>query len=452
MQPILLENMDLLDERLLTVLIQKHSIEALPRLKKLKNYYLGRHDIMDRMMSDPSKPNNRVAIPYAKHITTVIQGYFMGKPVTYTSDDDRLLITMQDIYEGNDEQSHNSLLSKDMSIYGVAYEMLYMNENNEVKFARLPVEETFMIYGTGIDMKPIGAVRYYTVMDYISGKGVTKAEVYSSNTVKYFDKTEVKAQFTGEVPHFFGEVPVNAYYNNEEEISDYEPVIPIINALDKAISDDINLTDYFSDAYLVISGDGVDQIAPADLQTMKENKVMLIPQGGDVKWLVKTADTTGNEAYKNRLVQEIHKQTGVPDFANQEIGGGEISGIALAQKFQGIDQMCVNKERIFKQSLLARQRMIVNILNIKGNGFDAKELKPVFTRNLPVNITEIISNAKALYGAISTETFLSMLPMVDDVQSEIKRMEEEKDELDKYDFDNLPTTQPVNEITVEDTL
>jgi hypothetical protein len=39
-------------------------------------------------MKDASKPNNKIANPYASYITDTLVGYFMGEAITYTSASD----------------------------------------------------------------------------------------------------------------------------------------------------------------------------------------------------------------------------------------------------------------------------------------------------------------------------------------------------------------------------
>jgi hypothetical protein len=42
-------------------------------------------------MKDKAKPNNKIANAYASYITDTLVGYFIGEPISYTSNDDVLL-------------------------------------------------------------------------------------------------------------------------------------------------------------------------------------------------------------------------------------------------------------------------------------------------------------------------------------------------------------------------
>ena len=50
-------------------------------------------------MSDSTKPNNKIANSYASYITDTLVGYFMGKPVSYNADDDKVLEELNMIFE-----------------------------------------------------------------------------------------------------------------------------------------------------------------------------------------------------------------------------------------------------------------------------------------------------------------------------------------------------------------
>lgn len=80
-----LENADLLTEQMLRNIILRFQGEDLPRLKKLKDYYMNKTKILERIAADNTKPNNKVVHPYAQYITDTLVGYFVGEPVTYSS-------------------------------------------------------------------------------------------------------------------------------------------------------------------------------------------------------------------------------------------------------------------------------------------------------------------------------------------------------------------------------
>ena len=92
---IILKDIKDLTEKVIGNIIKKHKSSTLPRMLKLEDYYKSKNDILARQMSDPIKPNNRIANPYASYITDTLVGYFIGEPITYNSADERALEELQ---------------------------------------------------------------------------------------------------------------------------------------------------------------------------------------------------------------------------------------------------------------------------------------------------------------------------------------------------------------------
>jgi SPP1 family phage portal protein len=141
-----------LTDKVLKQIIEDHRASELPRLQKLENYYNANNEIKNRIMKDSSKPNNKIANAYASYITDTLVGYFIGEPITYTSNDDVLLQDLNMMFEYNDEADENAELAKNASIYGVAYEMLYLSEEDKmIRFKTLNPKEVIPVFDKTIE-------------------------------------------------------------------------------------------------------------------------------------------------------------------------------------------------------------------------------------------------------------------------------------------------------------
>lgn len=426
METIMLKDMSLLTPALISHLVQKHRMEGIPRIKKLRRYYEGEHDILKRVFKDGSKPNNKIVNNFCRMISDITQGYFTGIPITYTSSDDSYLMHLEDVYNVNVEENQNSILSKDASIFGAGYELIYMNEDADIRLTTIPPEEVIMIYSTSVERKPIGAIRHYIVKDYLDPSNNTEhIEVYTKTHVhKYIELGGLPTLIESE-EHFFGVCPLIPYCNNDEELGDFEGVIGLQDAYNSAVSDQANDFEYTADSYLVING--AEDTEDEEFLNMKQNRLLLLPENSEATWLVKKTDNQTVESYKNRLTKDIHRFSNVPDINSEEFMN-DISGTALKYRWQAMEQACANKERLFKESLYLRQKAICNILEIKGLHFEYTDVKPHFKRNIPVNMNETIQMIATLKGVLSEETLLSQLPFIDNVQEELDRIEEEQDD------------------------
>ena len=82
--------------------------------------------------------------------------------------------------------------------------------------------------------------------------------------------------------------------------------------------------------------------------------------------------------------------------------------------------------RKFKRGLQRRIELITHILNIQGGQYDYRDIDIQFRRNKPQNLLEIAQIVTMLSGELSRETRLQMLPTIDNVQDELQKLEEEK--------------------------
>ena len=391
---------------------------------KLENYYNAKNDILSRTMRDASKPNNKIANSYASYITDTLVGYFVGKPISYNGNDPDILNELQMIFEYNDEADENAELAKNASIYGVAYELLYMNEN-VVRFKSLDPKECIPIFDDTLDNNLLAFIRYYDNYDVVQDKTITIIEVITDKeTVRYQTTSTLGSlTFIESYPHYFGMVPVAIYKNNEEESGDFEQVISLIDAYDKLESDSLNDFEYFVDAYLALYGFTAE---PEDIAEMKENRVLLMDEGTSAEWLIKDTSDNNIENIKNRIDADIHKFAKCPNLADKEFASNA-SGVAIKFKLLGTENKVAIKERKFKRGLQQRLELLANIKGVLANGFDWRSIDIIFTRNIPTNDTDIANMVNTLSGIVSEETLLAQIPFVEDVASEIERLDKEKE-------------------------
>ena len=114
---------------LLNYCISQH-LSTIGRLDKLSDYYDGEQDILKRTKDNDAIPNNKVVINHAKYVTDMNVGFMVGNPVAYTSSDD--IQSILDAYTKVDIVSHDTELEKDLSVFGIGYELIYLNEDKQI--------------------------------------------------------------------------------------------------------------------------------------------------------------------------------------------------------------------------------------------------------------------------------------------------------------------------------
>ena len=432
---------EVVGEKEIQVLLQWHAGQ-LTRYQKLMDYYKGKHEILNRpAKTDSNKANNKEVNNYAKYITEVLTGYFIGKPVTYSKEEDENNVDelLKDVLKRNDEQDENLDLCKQASIFGHAYEVLWNDSDASIKFNESSPMTTFAIMDpAAIGEKIIAAVRRvkvadlfsetsYETIEYITDKSVTKWKVeIDGNNSKYTQGEET--------PHSFGIVPVVEYKNNNDRIGDFEGVLSLIDSYNVFSSDCTNNIEDFVSAYLALFG--MEATTPEDITKARDQGVLLFPQDGKGEYITAQLDSTSNDFNRKRLKDDIHKFSMTPDLTDENFGSTQ-SGVAMQFKLFTTEQVAVNKERKFKKGLQRRLELILNSLYaLTGTKNDYLDIKIDFTRNIPQNNVEIVETLMKTKGTLSDETIIGLMPYDIDATDEVEKVK--KDMKDNYGDYNEP--------------
>ena len=396
--------------------------EGHTKYARLERYYKGEHDILRHTKKDSTAPNNRLVNNMAKYITDTATGYFIGKPVVYSSQNGAYLAALQDIFDYNDEQDENMELARSASINGDCFEMLYLDEDAQIRFTRVPPDGCIYICETG-DNTPMAAIRIVYSKDRDKNI-IKKVEFWTAQDCWYFRSINGGALELLDIrEHYWGDVPFVEYINNEERLGDFEGVITLIDAYNRVESNTANFFQYNDEALLKVLKMGA--VTSQDIRDMKEKGAIILEDGGDIQWLVKEVGDAALENYKKRLREDMHIFSAVPNLTDANFGGN-LSGVAVSYKLWGLEQICAIKERKFKRGLQRRIELITHILNIQGGRYDYREIGIQFRRNKPQNLPEIAQIITMLSGELSRETRLQMLPTIDNVQDELQKLEDEK--------------------------
>ena len=425
-----------LDEKFLTRLVKKFRAREIPEYDRLDRYYDSENDAIRLRSMKSGKPNNKIIHGFARYISNMSTSYFMGKSVRYQVKDPKYHEAIQDYLK--DTYNYNYEISKAASKKGIAYEILYVNEKSELRSRKYEAQEILPVYSPKTDEFLECAIHLWENRDLDGKLLLDGADVYDKSDIWSFRRKNKAALYElYEVrSHYLSDVPVIVYWNNEEQTGDYECVIPEIDAYDKAQSNTANDKDYFTDAYLIIKGAGGgftddegNEIPQSEAEkNLRNSRVMFFDDNGDAKFLVKQADGSQDEAYKDRIFRDIFFISQVPAMTDESFSG-DLSGIAIRYKLIGLEQLAIMKENKFRLAVQKKIKLVTDWINLKhSTHYDPSLVQQIYERNFIDNDTEKIENAGKAEGMVSKETQLSMLPssVVPDTQDELKRIAEEK--------------------------
>lgn len=407
--------------------------------------YKGRYDIEKEPKKPLNKPDNRIAINFAKYLVNVFNGFFAGVAPQ---------IGLKDEKQNDELQSFNNLssvpdkisdLAKLCSIYGRAYMFLYRDEGAQLRATISAPTNSFIIYDDSVSHKPVYFVRYTKNKDdEFVGEIHSDSESITFNNDFELGESEANP---------LGKVPAIEFMENDERLPLYDnSTISVMNAINKAISQKANDTDAIADAYLFFKGGDLDEEV---IKNMSDNRVIAIAAGdSDAKFLERPNGDGTQENLLNRLVRNLFQTTMVTNLDDINATGDNQSGYSIELKMQAMRSLAAVKERKFVISLRKMYRVVFEFLKLKkslkgqlkdmvtGSIDDpVNELKITFTRNLPKNIELEANVAKNLEGIVSKQTQLKALPsLVDDPQEEMELMRQEESEA----LDNAVKNNPAS--------
>ena len=413
-----------LSPELLQKMFNRYHLEVEPKLRRYKNYYDGIQAILNKKYADTTKPCSKTVINYCKNIVDSYCGYIATPShITYTSADD--IEEIMDIMRYNDYQAEDADFLLDALIYGVAAELMYIDTNSQTRFRLINPTQCFGVYDDSLTGDLMYFVRFYKANEW-DNSDVYNVDVYSDYDIKHYKMSGLNGtlSFTGEEPHYFSQCPANIFTLPDEK-SIFDCVISLQDAANELVSAEIDDYSAFCDAYLALIG--VDAETD-DIAAMKENRVLILPEGAAANWITKNASDTQIENILKRIHESIYRVAQCPDFSSESFVGGVSSGIAIKYRLTGMETRAGKIEAAMKKALQRRIEIICGIASLKIGEEIFRDISISFTRNIPEDMNAIISVVNTLKGSVSDATLLAQIPFITDVESELEALKAQKEE------------------------
>lgn len=412
-------------------------IQQKGRYDTLYRYYIGDQDFPDR-------DGNRIVANFCAYISRALRGYMVGNPPKYScAEDDPYGQAIVDLMHRQSKCSIDSQLALDMSRYGKAFELVYLPKGKtDPSSVVVSPRNAFVAYTGDMERDSVfGAVIY----SYTDDSGTVRYTMYmydrrdASVWESYSDDSADGWRMVGgPTPHGFGRVPLIEYRNNTECLGDYEGVMDLQDAYNSLISDRQDDKDAFAQTMLFIQGSLIGATREEIEQGKKFLKETRILQGDDdttATWLTKTMDETGIQVLQDQYASDIHKFAMVPDLSDEQFSGNA-SGIAMAYKLFGTDQMMAEKTTRFREGFIRRVKLYdYRLFNPSMSPAyeprtDLDSMDVVFQFNAPQDLSYLAGALTQLTGAgiMSKATARMQVSAIPDPigEAEIIRTEEEE--------------------------
>lgn len=426
-----------LDVELLQKMINKFIVDVEPKAKKYKDYYDGIQAIINKTYSDDTKPCNRTITNYCKNIADSYCGYLASPGyISYRSDED--IEDIMNILRYNDYQAEDSDFLLDALVYGRAAELMYTDEEGKVRFRLINPTQCFAIYDDSLTGDLLYFVRMYPVNEW-DNADIWNVDVYSNNDIRHYTMSGSNGAltFVNDEPHHFSQCPANVFSLPDEK-SVYECILTLQDAANELLSSEIDDYSAFCDAYLALTGMDADD---DDVKSMKENRVLILPEGATASWLTKASSDAQVENILKRIHDSIYRIAACPDFSSESFVGGVSSGIAIKYRLTGMETRAGKIEAAMKKALQRRIEIICGVASLKKGEEVFRDIQIDFKRNIPEDISATINMINTLKGVVSDKTLLGQLPFISDINAELEAVKaQKKANIEAYGFGTTNTT------------
>ena len=419
-------------------MINRFRLNVEPKLITYKKYYDGLQAILNKRYADETKPCSRTVLNYCKNIVDSYCGY-LATPgyISYSSDED--IEVVMDILRYNDYQAEDADFLLNALISGTAAELMYIDADGKTRFRIINPTTCFGVYDDSLTGDLMYFVRIYKVNDWDESDNYN-VDVYSDNNIRHYFMAGMNGQltFTGEEPHYFSQCPANIFTLPDEK-SIFDCILSLQDSVNELLSAEVDDYSAFCDAYLTLVGVDAER---DDILAMKENRVILLPEGATANWLTKSANDAQVENILKRIHDSIYRIAQCPDFSSETFVGGVSSGIAIRYRLTGMENRAGIIEGKMKKALQRRIEIICGIVSLKLGEEVFRDIKISFKRNIPDDLSTTINLVNSLKGSVSDATLLAQLPFVADVNAELEALKEQKAaNMELYNFSSSGTEE-----------
>lgn len=419
--------------------VERHR-EELARYEMLSDYYDGKPHKM-KETADIRSPHDKdeIYVNNAKYVTDMMVGFTVGAPISYAPPKKGNIDPIIEALDAMRIRKHDKEIAKDISVFGIGIEMQYLAKHPDYpnktipKIACIDPRGMFIVVDDTVERQKLFAVRYKKKIS-IKGENYWEFNILTSKTVITYRSKERK--LTQEnlmdekpkvVPHYYGDVPVTEYRNNEEKQGDFEQQIPQIDGYNKLMTDRIKDKENFIRAVMVLYGFVLPDEKPAEING---NMVLNAPakeEGGDAEFLVNTFNESEVQVLADALIDDFHKTSYVPNL-NDENFGANASGVAMKYKLFGLLLAIATKIGYMEDGIIERLRLLSNIVSLKGEQTNVDGIKITFKPNLPIDRSDIIQQIRDSQEFIPLLTSLGWLDDIDDPKETLEMLRKQKEE------------------------
>ena len=399
------------------------------------------------------------------------KSYICGKPISITYN-----IPANEEKDEKTKSAEKKITNMVWNILGFNFEKLIKNRvkeasnkgrtwlhpnyrNGKLVFEKYPSEECIPIYDNETQTYLIGFIHFYTIKDLTGDKPEDRiyVEYWDEKEVRYYIETKENDttifledvtrprpechwyreiydnalnNLKGIEKHSWGKVPFIEIENNEEKMTDLEPIKPLIDAYDLINSNYVNTVEDLKEIIWLINGYGAEDLL-ALIENLKINGVARTNDtAGKIDAKLLDIPYEARQALLKGLKELIYEFGRAVDTSNKDLIGQAPSGVSLEFLYTDLDMKADDMIGGLTSAIYEILWYVLQDLKMQGKippEVSEFDFKIEFNKSRIFNETEKI-NTLNNDTILSLKSKLEKHPLCDDVDTELQRIKEEKEE------------------------
>lgn len=372
----------------------------------LYQYYRNKTAIEDKTKEVRKNINFKIGEARCLEVTNFYKGYLFGEPIQYVRREKSQNAVADDILAADinalngymadaNKAACDSALGKWMLVGGSGYKMtlpnqLWQKDGDEPPFNVYAPDprRTFVVYNNDVDESPVMNVTYSQKKD-----GTVLFTVYTPSRVFKFKHGDSSPSVEANP---LGMLPI-VEYPAADCLGIFEPVIPLVDALNALQSNRLDDVAQYINSFLAILGAEVDE---ETYRKLDEWKMLCLPEGTDAKYLSSPMSQSDVQTLKDDLYQSILTITGVPNRNGGTSTSDTGQAVELRDGFFGAELRAKDIETAFKAAEREHLKVILRIMrDTVGTNLTLSDIEPHFTRR---NYENIATKSQVLIAMLNS--------------------------------------------------
>ena len=403
------------DENVIDVLNKALAVHAENRreILFLKKYERGQQPILYRTKLYNNDVNNKVVVNIASQIVTFKTSEFAGEPIQYVSrgtgmreadTEDKGQADAETVPEkvarvnsmmlSEGKQTKDLKLAHEMFTCGVGYRLTIHDSGrddtdylDEAPFeVYIPdSENTFVVRRSDVTRRVLMGVTYVFKDENEQNPEYT---VYTPNVKYTISGIGTEMAITGREKHNFGQVSLIEYPCNPNYMGAFEPVVPLLDAVNLTLSNKLDGIEQFIQALMVF--DGID-ITREDLMSLKDLGAIKLPatpagQGGGGKklyYLNEQLDQSQTQTVIDGMYKHILRIVGMPSQGDGNTSDSSNNGAMIIKNgWWDAEARMLETQAMWKEAETAFLKVVLKICADANEltGLRISDLEPKFWR------------------------------------------------------------------------